>query len=176
MIKIKGFNLIELMVTISVAGILLTIGAPSLKKTIQKNKMSALHNELLSSLNFVRSTAITRGSWATLCNADETLSGCGPAGVLWSNGWLVFHDRNNNGTVDNDDEILSIKSDIPKGLKVLSSRNRVSYGSGGYAIGFTGNITFCDTRGDDGKSGMIISNMGRIRLANLDDNLGSCND
>ncbi|KAG1682878.1 hypothetical protein GQR58_010672 [Nymphon striatum] len=143
------------MVTISIVGILLFMGSPSLKKTIQKNKMSALHNELLSSLNLARSTAITRGSWATLCNADETLSGCGDADTNWLNGWLVFHDRNNNGTVDNNEDIISLKSDISEGVKILSSRNRVTYGSGGFAIGYTGNITFCDDRGDDARRGMI---------------------
>lgn len=173
--KQQGFSLIELMVTIAIAGVLASIGMPSLQTTLQDNKMTALHNELLAALSFTRNTAVTQGSSATLCKANVSANACAENNASWKNGWIIFPDRNNDGVIDAGEEILTIKNDLPKNITVSYSRNssRITYGAQGYTVGFNGNFMFCDKRGDSAKKGMVISNNGRVRLA-VENDLGAC--
>jgi len=173
--RLAGFSLIELMVVISIAGILSAIGVPHLQKTMQDNNMTALHNELLAALSFTRNTAITRGSSVTLCKANAAADGCAAVAASWENGWIVFADKDNDGVVDGGEEVLRVKNDLPENISITYSRNssRVTYGAQGYAVGYNGNFMFCDKRGDSAKKGMVLSNNGRVRVASAND-LGAC--
>lgn len=171
-----GFTLIELMVTIAIAGIMASMGIPSLQKTIKNNAMASFHNEILSALSFARSEAIKQGTWVAVCKSNPEGDQCEGAEAGWQAGWLIFPDRNNNGTIDVGEGILTVKKQMPEQLSMVYSRNnnRISYGSQGYSIGYNGNITLCDSRSDASKSGMIISNNGRARVADSTDNLLNC--
>ena len=75
--------------------------------------------------------------------------------------------------VDSNERVLSVKSGIPKGVNIIASNNRISYGSQGHAVGYTGKITFCG-KSNGMKGGMIISANGRARKATSSDTLASC--
>jgi len=171
LIKQQGFTLVELMVVIAIAAILAGIGMPNLQTTLQDNKMTSLHNELLAALSFTRSTSVTQGSSTTLCKANLAANGCAAISASWENGWIIFPDSNNNGVVDVGEEILMLKNDLPENISISYSRNssRITYGAQGYAVGFNGNFMFCDKRGDSAKKGMVISNNGRVRVAIVND-------
>ena len=172
----QGFTLIELITTITIAGILAALGVPNLQRTIQDNKMSSLYNELLGDLSFTRSTAITQGSTATFCKRNAAGNDCAAVSASWANGWLVFRDKNNDGVVDAGETILQEKTDVPKKMTILFSRDlsRISYNGAGYAFGFAGKFTFCDKRGESKKKGMVISQNGRVRVADSNDTLATC--
>ncbi|PKM34904.1 MAG: general secretion pathway protein GspH, partial [Gammaproteobacteria bacterium HGW-Gammaproteobacteria-10] len=55
--KHTGFTLIELMMTIAIGAIILTLGIPSFMETIRSNRLTTRTNELLTSLNLARSEA-----------------------------------------------------------------------------------------------------------------------
>jgi type IV fimbrial biogenesis protein FimT len=75
----RGFTLIELMVTMAVLVILITIGVPSFNDLVQNQRVKTAVSELHSSLIFARSEAIKR-------NAEVTIT---RNGASWSNGWNV---------------------------------------------------------------------------------------
>jgi type IV fimbrial biogenesis protein FimT len=77
--KLRGFTLIELMITIAVASILLSIGVPSFQNIIRENRLSTQANELITALNMARSEAIRRGVNVTVT----------PNGGGWNSGWVV---------------------------------------------------------------------------------------
>ena len=173
--KQSGFTLIEVIITVAIAGILLSIGLPSFNSLIQKNKMTSLHNELLSSLSLARNTAISRGSFATLCKSNQAATDC-DSSASWDDGWIVFSDINNNGAVDSGEAIIAVNNDLPENISISFSRGRVTYGAQGYANGYNGVFTFCDDRGDEEKKGMIISGSGHIRVATSESELEECSN
>ena len=56
----RGFTLIELMVTVVVLTVVLSLAVPALQETIKNNRVTAQHNELLSLINLAKSQAVRR--------------------------------------------------------------------------------------------------------------------
>jgi type IV fimbrial biogenesis protein FimT len=86
----SGFTLIELMVTLIIVSVLLTVGLPSLKSFMQGNQLVASTNELVSALHVARSEAIKLNGSVSICESSDG-STCATTGS-WKNGWIVFVD------------------------------------------------------------------------------------
>lgn len=99
----RGFTLIELMVTLAVAAILLTVGVPAFQEMLRGNRAATHANEFLTALNFTRSEAIKRGRNISLCPSSNQTA-CG--GANWAVGWIAFVDADNDGVVDAGEELL----------------------------------------------------------------------
>jgi len=67
----SGFTLIELMVTIAVAAVLLSIAVPSFRDMLERNRVSAQTNEVLGGLQMARSEAIRRNATHRFCSSDS---------------------------------------------------------------------------------------------------------
>ena len=97
----RGFNLIELMVTIAVLGVLLGVGVPGVQGYIHNNRLISQINSLSMSLLHARSEAIKRNQRVVVCvSIDGEQCAAGGGGTLWSKGWIVFVDRNGDSDVD----------------------------------------------------------------------------
>lgn len=57
----KGFSLVELLITVSVVGILAAIAMPNFSQTLQSNRADTEVNDLQHALNYARLEAINRG-------------------------------------------------------------------------------------------------------------------
>ena len=103
----QGFTIIELMITITIAAILLMLGIPSFTTFIGNQKLIATASEFYSAVNLTRSEAIKRGARVDLVPNN---------GVSWNSGWTVFIDVNSNQLVESSETILfkhdAISSDI----------------------------------------------------------------
>jgi type IV fimbrial biogenesis protein FimT len=97
--KNKGFSLIEAMITIAVAGILLSIAIPSFSKMIETNRISSASNEFMAAMMLTRSEAVTRTIPVTICPSNTGTS-CDASLNNYAKGWVVFSDCNSNGTLD----------------------------------------------------------------------------
>ena len=99
-----GFNLLELMVGISVLGILLAFGVPSFTAMIRTNRLVEQSNGMVGALNYARSEALKRGYRVSACPGS---SGACSGGTDWNAGVLVFtDDTGTTGTIDDSDEVL----------------------------------------------------------------------
>ncbi len=91
-----GFSLLELLVTIAIAGIVLAIAVPSLGGFTGESRATALANEFVSALQSARSEAIKRGVPVVLCASAAPLAvepDCAP-GADYADGWIVWVDDN----------------------------------------------------------------------------------
>ena len=88
--KQRGFTLIELMVTVAIAAIVLTLGVPSFRDLIQNNRVASTVNGLVTALQLARSEAIKRGGNITLCSSTNGTT-CANSNT-WTSGWIVTTD------------------------------------------------------------------------------------
>lgn len=118
-----GFTLLELMIGITVAGILLGLGVPAFNQLIRNNRTIAETNELMTALTLARSEATRRGIAVSVCASNAAHTECEAVDANdWQNGWLVFTDRDGDpGAVDPEDEILQISRSVGAQLKVESN-------------------------------------------------------
>ena len=181
----QGLSLIELLVTMTIAVILLAVGVPSFIEFTTSNTASSYANDLLGDLNYARSEAITRGSWVVVCKG-ATANNCTTDN--WEDGWKVFEDCNNDQTVDtgtcpdrdlpgttghgtpDDETVLRRHGALSNGWTLRGNNNvsnRVTY----QATGRTGNNgTFSVCRNTEVMStelsrAVIIHGSGRVRIA-----------
>ncbi|GIU47903.1 GspH/FimT family pseudopilin [Shewanella algidipiscicola] len=149
---LQGFTLVELMVTIVIAGILLTIGAPSLISVYEgvraNNNIEKIHNIMA----FARNQAISYGTRVNVCPFASATS-CG-ATTDWSGGIRVF--INANGT---ETELRAIdgfnSQDAIKGPS-----GNITFSSEGLSSG--GTIIYCPDGKADSSQSINISSSGLI--------------
>jgi len=82
----QGFTLIEMMVVISILGILLAIAMPSFSEALLSSKLRSYANNLVASVHLARSEAIKRNAVVTLCASSNGTSCSGD----WKNGWVIL--------------------------------------------------------------------------------------
>jgi type IV fimbrial biogenesis protein FimT len=108
--SVKGVTLIELMVTLSIAAVILTLAVPSFQTLIRTNQTRTVTNGLVSVFNLARSEAIKRGWPVTVCksgNINDISPTCSSA-ASWKDGWLVFVDNDQDGVVDTGETRLQV--------------------------------------------------------------------
>jgi type IV fimbrial biogenesis protein FimT len=77
----RGFTLIELMVTLTVLGVLLGVGIPSFRDFIAGQRVKSASFELMSSMMIARSEAVKR---------NATVSVTPVSSAAWASGWSVM--------------------------------------------------------------------------------------
>lgn len=97
-----GFTLTELMVTVSIASILLAVAVPSFHSLILDNRLSSQSAEFTGALAMARSEAGRRGSRVAV----------GPVASSFDGGWRIWVDSNGNTLPDLDETVLRIHEDL----------------------------------------------------------------
>jgi type IV fimbrial biogenesis protein FimT len=156
----QGFTLIELMVTLSVLGILLAVAAPNLQMFVQNSRLTSQTSELVGDLNFARSEAVKRGGTVTICASADgaTCSGA----LTWETGWIVFNDGNADSAVNGADTVLRVTPALGGTNTMRAGRSDIRFGSQGYSVGFTATFRACDSRALPSARGVVVSNQGRV--------------
>jgi len=171
----RGFTLVELMVTLAIAAIVMSVAVPSFATFIQNNRQTTNINGLVIALNFARAEATTRQQRVTVCKSADGAA-CASSGD-WSQGWIVFADPvDPKGSVDAGDNIVRVTGALT-GVTSFSGNvpvaDSVSFKPQGLIDGIAGTITLCDSRGASHAAATIISLGGRIRLATDSNNDGT---
>jgi type IV fimbrial biogenesis protein FimT len=187
--KSKGFTLIELMITLAIAAIVMTIGVPSFREAIRNNRLTAHTNELVASLNLARSEAVKRNAMVSVCKSQNgtqcnNCAGGAGADTKWKEGWIVFSNNKpggNTGCVDSpEEEVIRIHGTLP-GSIVLNPANNfanyISYLASGKSNNL-GSFTLCDDSETNENKKLksakviIIDQTGRIRIGTDSNNNG----
>ena len=88
-VRNRGMTLIELIVVLTIAGVLAALAAPGIQKFVASNRLTAQVNDLLADISFARIDAIKRNTNAGFC-ASTSGTSCTASGN-WANGWLVYY-------------------------------------------------------------------------------------
>ncbi len=165
----RGFTMIELLVTMAVAAILLTIAVPNYQLFLINSQMTSKSNDLLGALQLARSEAIKRNSRVSVCKGAG--GACGAAGT-WAQGWMVFVDGGVAGTMDGTDVPIQIYPALT-GTSTLDASanisNFISYlptGTPNLAVGTTATLTLCPgVAGASGRDIQVVA-AGRASIVN----------
>ena len=172
-----GFTLLELMVTLAVAGVLLAMGIPSFTSVIKNNRQTTLLNEFTSYFHYAKSQAVTRGIPTTVCKRNTAGTDCNGS-ASWDDGWIVFLDENGDGDLDDDgdtdlceslasgdeDCVLKIHGAIDSDINITSPSTAFTITPRGFTSA-AATFTFCDSRGSSKAKAKMLSKRGRMETS-----------
>lgn len=166
----NGFTLVEVLVVLSITAVLLGIGLPAARAVIDSTRLRTISNDFLASLYVARSEAIKRRGRVVLCKSTDGIGCSGTGG--WDQGWMVFHDANNNGKKDADEQVIQQTQSLPGGFRMTGNHLVERY------ISFTptgttrtvggafqaGTVTLCRSFSETEGREIVLNNVGRMRV------------
>jgi type IV fimbrial biogenesis protein FimT len=160
-----GITLIETIIVLAVVAIIAAIGLPSLQGTLSGTHATAVGNRLLTDMARARSEAIMSRYPTVICPSRDN-STCSGASD-WSNGWIVFVDRDGNDQRSSSEQLLSVVSASDLGglhVATTAGRTRMRYLPDGGSGGTNLSLSVCD--GSRLARKVVVNVSGRVRIEN----------
>ena len=167
----RGFTLAELITTIGITALLLSIAAPGLGGLVKNTNQVTSANALLSDFHFARDLAITSNSRVTVCPSAGGLN-CEPVG--WETGRIIFVDLDSDRTVSGGEIVRRVSADVSEiSIDTAEFSTSISYRPNGRAMAElvrdnTGEFTLCDDRGSAYARVVVVEMSGRPRVSRED--------
>jgi type IV fimbrial biogenesis protein FimT len=184
MLRQGGATLLELMVTVSVAGVLVGAAVPAFLDFSVRNRIVSYSNEFIGTVNLARSEAIRRGATVSICHSNDNSTCSG----TWSDGWIVFvnTDGDSPAAVDAGETLIRAYPALESGFtlnSIAALATDVTFGSDGSARG-VGAMAVCHAGSLVNASAIIITRLrprvgkdtNNDKIPNVDDgtNLATC--
>jgi type IV fimbrial biogenesis protein FimT len=99
-----GITLLELLVVCDIVGILQALAVPSFMGMLKAARLNSSTAAFFGSIHLARSEAVKRNARVVLCKSAAG-SSCDSTDA-WEQGWIVFHDANNNAALDEGEAII----------------------------------------------------------------------
>jgi len=169
----SGFTLVELLFTLTIGVIFLTMAVPSYTDFSKNNRITTITNNLVTDINVTRSEAIARGAQVIMCRSADPAAAtpsCGGTANTWTSGWIIFVNKDTNTTyTSGTDQLLRVSQLDPHDVTIKSDTvfdSYVQYNPDGTlnAGGSTGKFVICDDRGESKGNKLKIIPTGRPRL------------
>lgn len=164
--KASGLTILELLTTLAILSILLSISMPSFRHLAQSVSGDVTLRKLSNAVQFGKSAAIVNNSSVTLCRSRDGLVCAGS----WHDGAIVFTDGNRNRELDGDDVLLRhfVFSDSNGSIRFRAFQNKqyLQLSSMGTTHDQNGNFIYCPFSGDERYARQLIVNRtARLRFA-----------
>ena len=153
----SGFTLYELLITVLIVGVVLTLGIPNMLQFNQNGRMTGAANDLHSAFPLARSESSRAKTNITVCASANALAADANCGGTWDQGFIVFVDEdgdiNRSGATET---VLRAHGPIADGisLSVADAATYFSYSSTGLGRPNVGGnpavsqVVMCDERGN----------------------------
>ena len=177
----QAFTLIELVMTMAIAGILVTIAIPSFNSTLTSSRLTNYANDLVGALNLARSEAVRRGIQVTVSNNGAL--------THWESGWTVFVDFSGDEIYDppnnlcttsaigapTEDCLLRVYPPLANGYTLTTGNSTYNKAAAYFpnglssAAGITLGDTFRLCNGTDMTTSrtIVVDNVGRVRVTSV---------
>lgn len=156
-----GFTLVELLLTTSVAMVLLGVGVPSFVGIVRTNETVTAVNELAGALNLARSEAIGRGVEITVAPRS---------GTDWTTGWAVGIDTDEDNVFPEAGEPVLRSFPAVTSLAFTAAPARIEFrptGEVANLASFTMLPTYCDNN-NNRRRVMSVAMAGYVDLQKQD--------
>lgn len=160
--RVRGFSLIEAMAAMVVMVLLTGVALPAYRHLVQRQRVDAAMHLLTAYMASARLTAVNLRTVTVVCPSNGQ-GGCRQDGD-WSEGWLMFLDKDGNRQPDDPRDILrDERAPIHPSLRIVSGSGRpqLRYLPDGRSSGSNLTVRLCQ---DDALLGsVIVNNAGRVR-------------
>lgn len=162
---VKGFTLIEMMMTLSIGAILLTVAVPSYNTFTKNNQVTKQLNLLAAAVSASRGEAAKRGARVVMCQSSDPVASspaCSGTSGVWSSGWVIFVDSDNDATIDAGETVVNVFQSEPGVFINTSAGTSLTFNSDGTTtVGGSVNFYICDDRGVSHGKQLTVSGTGR---------------
>jgi type IV fimbrial biogenesis protein FimT len=163
-----GLNLIELLVTLSILGVLVAAGLPSYYQWIASRQVANQAQFIADTLDLARSEAIKHGYRVSVCKSLDRRQCTNLGG--WESGWIMYVDENHDGDIDADEQVIRLEGPALAGITVHGNRpvaDYVSYTPLGHARLLSGALqmgTFVVCKPGQYALNVVLASSGRARI------------
>lgn len=159
----RAYSLLELLVTLTLVALVMTLGVPSFGRFLADHRLRIEINTLFHNIHLARKESIVRRRAVTLCPSQDGQS-CDP-GNNWSAGWIRFvnTDRDEPPVRDPGEPLLYRHE--------VSTQTRITANRRGFTLRTTalratnGTLVVCDREDRAEPRALVISYTGRPRVA-----------
>jgi len=160
MLRSSGYTLLELLITLAVGAVLVTLAIPAFTGLVLDSRLTTAVNRFVHGMYVARHEALKSGADVALCRSPSGKQ-CTQVG-RWETGFIVFlnRDRDDPPRVDKGEPILQVEGALPAG-SILANRSAFVFRPWGRSV--NGTLTFCDRRGTGRARAVVVSYTGRPR-------------
>lgn len=159
--KQTGLTLLEMMITLAILGIVMTIVVPSAQSILIQNRIVGEINELSGIMQFARNNAIDEQADTVLCPTTN-FSSCS---ADWGNPKMVFADLDGDRARGDAEELL-VGTESTSSANILSGPNAVIIFQGNGSVSSPATLLLCHKdREDKYARALTLSLQGRVRMS-----------
>lgn len=149
----NGFTLYELLITVTIMGIILAVGVPNLTDFSRNSRVSGSANDLHGSFLLARSEAARAKQDITICASNNSTAAEPACGGSFDDGWIVFIDLDGNDARDtsagSNENVLKSFPPAHETVDIATNRTSFSFEETGLGDGGAAFIAMiCDERGN----------------------------
>ena len=160
--RLKGYSLYELLMTLALAALVMTIGVPSFGQLVADKRLRTEVDALFHAIHRARSESIARRRVVSICPSRDGRY-CEP-GKDWSSGWILFINKGRQDTgVRDDNEVILHYHQTDGRSRIMANRQNFSL-RGTLFRATNGTIVFCDLAARAESRALVISYTGRPRV------------
>lgn len=160
----KGYTLLECLLTLMLTMLLLTMGVTAYQHLIASNKTTVYLNQIVTTIYYARSEALKQHLPVTICKSNNSQQCNGN----WQDGWIVFVDPHNKMQPESAQQILRVYHALPQGDHLswrasLHKNDALQFNALGNARQ-DGTFIYCPHNNKQYAGAVVISLTGRVRI------------